>query len=246
MPTSAERPRRLSFYRRLTPSQKREYDRSDRVTAIPLPPGPGLGRATNRVVEALARGEPPAVRAAAQDLLERICASVVRRGLPPTPAPRLRILRTRPRRADGETHGLYTRDESGRAEIRVWMFTAAHRDVVKPRTFLRTLLHELVHHFDMALLDLPSSFHTIGFHARESSLLRALERSGAVVPGSRARLRGEGPARGAASAQKPKRKPKPGRMPKPVRESPTKRKRSGPRSPARPRQLDLFDGQGEP
>jgi hypothetical protein len=56
---------------------------------------------------------------------------------------------------------------------------------VKPRTFLRTLLHEVCHHVDMTLLDLPHSLHTLGFHARESSLLRALERSGATIPGGR-------------------------------------------------------------
>jgi hypothetical protein len=65
------------------------------------------------------------------------------------------------------------------------MFTAAQRQIVKPRTFLRTLLHEVCHHVDMTWLDLPSSLHTLGFHARESSLVRALERSGASIPGGK-------------------------------------------------------------
>ncbi|MGH7857025.1 MAG: hypothetical protein ACREQY_06795 [Candidatus Binatia bacterium] len=180
--TPGRRPR-LSFYRRLSRAQKQEYDRSDAITAVPLRPSPALAESANAVVAALEGGRPEVVRRAAQDLVDRICAAVTRRRLA---RPHIRVLRTRPRFADGEFHGLYTRSGRGECEIKVWMLTAAHRQVVKPRTFLRTLLHEVVHHFDMALLDLPSSFHTIGFHARESSLLRALERSGAEIPNTRA------------------------------------------------------------
>jgi hypothetical protein len=54
------------------------------------------------------------------------------------------------------------------------MRTAQRRQVVKFRTFLRTLLHELCHHLDYELLRLPDSFHTEGFYKRESSLLRQL------------------------------------------------------------------------
>ena len=105
-----------------------------------------------------------------------------------------KVLRTRPRRGQSEFHGLYTRFESGEAEIRVWMLTAAQGQIVKPRTFLRTLLHEIVHHVDMTLLDLPSSLHTLGFHARESSLLYALEKSGAKIPGGRGAPRAKAPS----------------------------------------------------
>ena len=95
------------------------------------------------------------------------------------------MLRTRPRAAASEFHGLYTLFVDGSSVIKVWMYTAAQGQVVKPRTFLRTLLHEICHHLDMTLLDLPSSLHTMGFHARESSLLRVLEKSGARIPGGR-------------------------------------------------------------
>lgn len=40
------------------------------------------------------------------------------------------------------------------------------------RTFLRTLLHEVCHHLDFALLGLAETFHTEGFFRRESSLVR--------------------------------------------------------------------------
>lgn len=205
-------PRRLGFYRRLGPEQRREYDRSDARTRLPLRPSAVLGAAGDAVVRALAAESPAGVRQAAQRLVDEICASLAaesrRRGL--EPAPRVKVLRTRPRVAESEFHGLYTRFESGESEIRVWMRTAAQGKVVKPRTFLRTLLHEICHHVDMTVLDLPHSLHTLGFHARESSLLRALERSGASVPGGRA-----------------------GREPRPPRQAPERRT-------AKPLQLDLF------
>jgi hypothetical protein len=54
------------------------------------------------------------------------------------------------------------------------MRTAANANVVKFRTFLRTLLHEIVHHLDVTLLGFDDSFHTEGFFRRESSLVRQL------------------------------------------------------------------------
>jgi hypothetical protein len=178
--------RRRSFYRRLSAAQKREYDRSDTIRSLSLRPAAVLGDLTNALVAALAAGKAPAVRRAAQSLVEAVVS-----GLPPSrgrrlpPAPTIKVLRTRPRSARAELHGLYTRFADGRSEIRVWLFTAAHGKLVKPRTFLRTLLHEVCHHLDMTVLDLPHSLHTLGFHARESSLVRALEGSGGEVPGGR-------------------------------------------------------------
>ena len=54
------------------------------------------------------------------------------------------------------------------------MRTAQQRRVVAFRTYLRTLLHELNHHFDIELLELDDSFHTEGFYKRESSLFKQL------------------------------------------------------------------------
>jgi hypothetical protein len=58
------------------------------------------------------------------------------------------------------------------------MRTAKQRRVVAFRTFLRTLLHEVGHHMDYALLGLRESFHTEGFYRRESSLFHQLVPSG--------------------------------------------------------------------
>ena len=178
-------PRRLSFYRRLSKAQKREYDRSDAMRKIPIAVAPELGRAASAVVAAIERGKPPAVTAASNALVALLCAALERSQRVRIVPPKVKVLRVRPRSAGGEYHGLYTRFEDGRSEIRVWMFTAREKRVVKPRTYLRTLLHEVVHHLDITVFDLPSSLHTLGFHARESSLLYALERRGATVPGGK-------------------------------------------------------------
>ena len=54
------------------------------------------------------------------------------------------------------------------------MRTAQRRQVVRFRTFFRTLLHELCHHLDYELFRWPDSFHTEGFYQRETSLLKQL------------------------------------------------------------------------
>lgn len=187
--------RRLSFYGRLSTARKREYDRSDAMRRILIAPAPELGRAANAVVAALEHGKPVAVATASNALVALLCAALERAQRVRIGAPKVKVLRVRPRSSGGEFHGLYTRFEDGRAEIRVWMFTAREKRIVKPRTYLRTLLHEVVHHFDIAAFDLPSSLHTLGFHARESSLLYVLERSGAAVPGAK-----RTPAAGAKAA----------------------------------------------
>jgi hypothetical protein len=83
----------------------------------------------------------------------------------------------RPRNARGELHGLfYPYDARTRTPPRIvlWMRTAQRHDVVKPKTFVRTLMHEVGHYLDYALLRLEDSYHTQGFFKRESSLVRAL------------------------------------------------------------------------
>ena len=52
--------------------------------------------------------------------------------------------------------------------------TAARRQVVAFRTFLRTLCHEICHHLDYEMYALEETFHTEGFYKRESSLANAL------------------------------------------------------------------------
>jgi hypothetical protein len=84
------------------------------------------------------------------------------------------VLAERPRRKGSELHGLYTVAPGARPQIKVWMRTAALGRVVAFKTFLRTLLHEVLHHLDYCHYKFRDSFHTAGFYSRESSLVRQL------------------------------------------------------------------------
>jgi hypothetical protein len=159
----------FSYYDRLTRSQQRVYRQSDGVTTIVLPQAMEVGPLVAALETALADGN----RAAVQTFADRLLAEIAARlRVPPL---RTRVLAVRPSRGWGELHGLYQGAQAGRpARVSVWMRTAERRQVVKFRTFLRTLLHELCHHLDYEQLGLTDSFHTEGFYKRESSLLRQL------------------------------------------------------------------------
>ena len=75
--------------------------------------------------------------------------------------------------------------------------------MVAPRTYLRTLLHEVCHHLDYALLGLPDSLHTEGFYQRESSLFHQIGGAELTPParGGRGSARINRPAPAGRSSQ---------------------------------------------
>jgi hypothetical protein len=159
----------FAYYDRLTRKQQGVYRKSDEVAAIRLPGGAEVRPLVDALAERLADGDRPAVQWAADRLLATLTAHLG------VPALRTEILAIRPSRSWGELHGLYSPAQGARpATVRLWMRTARRQQVVKFRTFLRTLIHELCHHLDYELLGLPDSFHTEGFYRRESSLVRQL------------------------------------------------------------------------
>ena len=159
----------FAYFRRLTRAQQRIYRRSDEVAAVRLPGAQDLRPLVDGLAAALENGDRAATQAAADRLLARMTATL---HVSPLNA---EVLAERPSRHWGELHGLYTPGDRGQlARVTVWMRTAQRHQVVKFRTFLRTLLHELGHHLDYELLGLPDSFHTEGFYKRESSLMRQL------------------------------------------------------------------------
>ena len=159
----------FAYYSRLTRAQQRVYRRSDAIGAVPFAGAAACRPLVAGVAQALASGDRGRNEVAAQALFDRLTGAL---GVPPV---RAEVLAARPSRDWGELHGLYTQSERGqRARITLWMRTAQRRQVVATRTFFRTLIHELCHHLDYALLKLPDSFHTEGFYRRESSLLRQL------------------------------------------------------------------------
>jgi hypothetical protein len=126
----------------------------------------------------IARQIEAALASAQRTAVERSCQALVDalNGQLATPPVGVRVLERRPANSGGELQGLYEPDEvtGGAARITVWMRTAQRVQVVKFRTFLRTLVHEVCHHLDYELYKLPETFHTEGFYARESALMREL------------------------------------------------------------------------
>jgi len=123
-------------------------------------------------------------RAAVQRATERMIRGLTDAlGVPPV---KVEVLAARPHAKWGELHGLYTAERGRTPKIQLWMRTAKQRRVVAFRTYLRTLLHEVGHHLDYALLRLRDSYHTEGFYKRESSLFKQLvpEPRAAAAPSS--------------------------------------------------------------
>jgi hypothetical protein len=149
--------------------QKATYRKSDEVTAVAIPDGAALVPAVEQLEAALGSGKRLATAKAASTFALAFCRQL---GVPPV---LITVRLVRPEIRGGELHGLYTFAEGRKApSIEVWIKTAAHGRIVKFRTFVRTPVHELMHHLDVALFKLDDSFHTQGFYARESSVMRQL------------------------------------------------------------------------
>ena len=158
-----------AWYRRLPPALLRVAEASDRVPSLPFRPGPTTAQAVDELVQVLPTGNVVEVQVRAQRIADGICTgfrvSLVR----------VIVNERRPHNRSGELHGLYTpATPPARDTITLWMRTAKRVQVVAPKTFLRTLLHEVCHHLDYTHLHLRDSLHTRGFYQRESSLFVAI------------------------------------------------------------------------
>ncbi|MGH7906081.1 MAG: hypothetical protein ACREP6_05590, partial [Candidatus Binataceae bacterium] len=155
------------YFYRLSPIAQRRYLKSDAVESYDFVPGPAALRLTVHLVEALsAEMTSPAIERATRDLADELCQALGVRGI------KITVYGVRPHNTRGELHGIFY--PARPPYIKLWMRTAQRHQVVKPKTFIRTLLHELGHYFDYSVLNLGDSFHTGGFFKRESSLLKAL------------------------------------------------------------------------
>ena len=100
-------------------------------------------------------------------------------GLPPCKlvvANRPQRHRTRDGRLALKTYGYYriAWEAQPRGSIRIYNLTAIKQQVLAPKVFLETLLHEWVHHYDFTGLQLERSPHTSGFYARIRDLAETL------------------------------------------------------------------------
>ena len=160
-----------AFFYRLSSRAQRTYLKSDSVERFELMPSVAARNALAALMRALETGNLAATATCARALAAEIC-----RGLG-TPPVNVEVRGVRPRNTRGELHGLFYPYDPRRKTapyIVLWMRTAQRHDVVKPKTFVRTLMHEVGHYLDYALLRLEDSYHSQGFFKRESSLVRAL------------------------------------------------------------------------
>jgi hypothetical protein len=160
---------RFAYYERLSAARQRVYRDSDAIEVLALPPGVDVAGMVGEIRARLAQADRSAVERGCRQLVDRLAAGY---GVPPV---RVVVLAQRPADDFGELHGLYEPAEGGRAaNITVWMRTARRDQVVAFKSFVRTLVHELGHHLDYELFNLPETFHTEGFYKRESTLAKAL------------------------------------------------------------------------
>lgn len=169
---------RFPYFSRLSAADQRIYVRSDELRVVKVPDVAALEPLVSELRVSLEAGRRIRTTKAANALALALCKQLG------APKVRVRIRETRPSWDGGELHGLYTFSEGDGdvPEIEVWMRTVAHGRVVKFRTFLRTLLHEVCHHFDTTIYEMKESFHTHGFFARESSLMKQLVATRFVTP----------------------------------------------------------------
>jgi hypothetical protein len=154
------------YYERLSPRGQAVYRASAAIASVPLP-RPEEARPFVEGMQAALRADD---RALVQQAASGLALALTR--MLGVPALEVEVRAVRPTLKASELHGLYTRDDGRPPRIQVWMRTAQRGRVVAFRTFLRTLLHELLHHLDYSYFHLPDSLHTEGFFKRESSLLR--------------------------------------------------------------------------
>jgi hypothetical protein len=88
-------------------------------------------------------------------------------------------------RLQSKTYGYYnckfTNGSIADARIRIYHRTAVRQQVISPKVFLNTVLHEWMHHYDFAGLGLSRSPHTAGFYTRLRALADSLN-VGFVLP----------------------------------------------------------------
>lgn len=158
---------RFAYYDRLSTAERAAYDASDRILVVRAAVSLARPAESRAVADALRKADRDALQKASQGLIGSLVAALS------VPQVRVRVAGSRPRDGEGELHAIYVpADGHHPARIRMWWLTAKRRLPVAPKTYLRELLHELGHHLDYTLYNLPVSLHTRGFFARESSLLR--------------------------------------------------------------------------
>jgi hypothetical protein len=142
--------------------KRAEYDRSDALITMPLPPA--------EIVQKLALGIKTAMDGEALEPVTYACAELLAAlsAFYSVTTPPIAVLGVRPHkvREGVTTYQLFGDYTPSTQNIRVWMRTAIRAQVSSPKALLNTLLHEFCHHLDCTRLKCPESYHTRGFYCR--------------------------------------------------------------------------------
>ena len=141
-----------------------DFTRSNKFPALEYRPKAQERELTRKLIECTSAREREAL---GQKLLDNICRSLK------IPRARLRVFEERqPHKLRGgklayKLYGVYYCDS---AMIEIANLTSIRKQVVAGKTFLDTLIHELMHHIDRKFLRIPSTPHSPGFYARIEDL----------------------------------------------------------------------------
>ena len=147
-----------------------DFMRSNKLSALKYQPSAEERELTGRLIASTSAHEREAL---GQKLLDNICRA-------------LKISRTRLRVSDERqphklrggklAYKLYGVYYCENAVIEIANLTSIRKQVVAGKTFLDTLIHELMHHIDRKFLRIPSTPHSPGFYERIEDLKAKLMR----------------------------------------------------------------------
>jgi hypothetical protein len=160
--------------RRFSSAEKKSYAVSNSLLAADVKVTPSMRRKVDDLAIWLAAGDKRRVKAATQTVLDLLCAAAE------LPAATLKLKDVAPAKfrngkAVWKLYGTCERDGT----ITVAYRTAVRRQVFAFKTYLNTVVHEFMHHYDHWKLRLAASFHTSGFYNRVRDLYRRLLPEGA-------------------------------------------------------------------
>ena len=95
------------WWKRLPADERREYERSNAISEVPLPPHEGFPKVILALVEALTAEDAAEVQRVSNVLVRGICRTLK------TTRAVVRVASDRPHNAGGELHGLYEPGEDG-------------------------------------------------------------------------------------------------------------------------------------
>ncbi len=163
--------------RRFTRAEKRAYELSNARPAIDFAVTPPMRRKVDDLARWLGAGDKAQAREATQAILDLLCEAAG------VPRATLKLKDTafakfRGGKAVWKLYGTCERDGT----ITIAFKTAVKRQVFAFKTFLNTVAHEFMHHYDHRGLRLAASFHTGGFYRRVRDLYARLLGAGEAAP----------------------------------------------------------------